>query len=101
MSSVSCPNCNTPAPPGAMFCDHCGYDLRTIGPAAQSPVAPTYMVPSAKIAGRNCPKFHLRYSLNTNRRFHRLFLHLRQLQLRLQRRYRLLRNRHTHPLQHR
>lgn len=55
MSNVSCPNCNTPAPPGAMFCDHCGYDLRTIGPAAQGPVAPTYMVPSAEAGGLACP----------------------------------------------
>jgi hypothetical protein len=55
MSSVSCPNCNTPAPPGAMFCDNCGYDLRTLGPSVQSPVAPTYMVPSAEAGGLACP----------------------------------------------
>jgi uncharacterized Zn finger protein (UPF0148 family) len=32
MSVITCPSCGTPAPPGAIFCDHCGYDLRTIAP---------------------------------------------------------------------
>lgn len=39
MAMINCPSCNTPAPPGAIFCDHCGYDLRTVAPSAQ-PVTP-------------------------------------------------------------
>ncbi len=42
MSVITCPSCNTPAPPGAVFCDQCGYDLRTVTPsepAAQQPAA--------------------------------------------------------------
>jgi len=55
MSSVTCPNCNTPAPPGAMFCDNCGYDLRTINPGEQGPIPPTYMVPLSEEEGIACP----------------------------------------------
>jgi hypothetical protein len=36
MSVITCPSCGTPAPPGAIFCDHCGYDLRTVTPAPAS-----------------------------------------------------------------
>lgn len=54
--SISCPSCNTPAPPGAVFCDNCGYDLRTVAPDAQQPVPPTYHVPEPQAAsGMNCP----------------------------------------------
>lgn len=39
MSMIVCPSCNTPAPPGAIFCDHCGYDLRTVQPPSPPPAA--------------------------------------------------------------
>jgi len=45
MSSIVCPSCHTPAPPGAIFCDHCGYDLRTVASSAPKPMPPTFMVP--------------------------------------------------------
>lgn len=45
MSAIICPSCNTPAPPGAVFCDHCGYDLRTVAQDAPKPMPPTFMVP--------------------------------------------------------
>jgi len=44
MSVTNCPSCNTPAPPGAIFCDNCGFDLRSPGASAQQPVPPTFMV---------------------------------------------------------
>lgn len=48
MSVITCPSCNTPAPPGAVFCDQCGYDLRTVTPsgpsAQQSASAPAGIV---------------------------------------------------------
>lgn len=34
---ITCPSCQTPAPPGAVFCDHCGYDLRTVTPSTPIP----------------------------------------------------------------
>lgn len=49
MSSNTCPSCSTPAPPGAVFCDHCGYDLRSVTPASPAgKLPPTYMIPSAE-----------------------------------------------------
>ena len=54
--SVTCPSCGTPAPPGAVFCDNCGYDLRTVAPDAQQPVPPTYHVPEPQAeGGSSCP----------------------------------------------
>lgn len=43
MSIQTCPSCNTSVPPGAVFCDNCGYDLRSVDATqgAQAPVAPT------------------------------------------------------------
>ncbi len=55
MSVVTCPNCRTPAPPGAIFCDNCGYDLRTVAPAAQQPIPPTFMVPQGEAGEIICP----------------------------------------------
>lgn len=55
MSVITCPSCGTPAPPGAVFCDHCGYDLRTVAPAAPQPVPPTFAVPSAESGMITCP----------------------------------------------
>lgn len=51
MSVSNCPSCNTPVPPGSIFCDNCGYDLRTIPPAgaqaagSDAAIAPTFHVP--------------------------------------------------------
>jgi hypothetical protein len=45
MSTITCPSCQTVAPPGAIFCDHCGYDLRTVTPSP-APVPPTYVISS-------------------------------------------------------
>jgi uncharacterized Zn finger protein (UPF0148 family) len=55
MSAVACPNCRTPAPPGAIFCDNCGYDLRTVSPSAQQPVPPTFLVPQGEAGEIICP----------------------------------------------
>ena len=38
MSTITCPNCNTPAPAGAVFCDNCGFDLRNVAIASPMPV---------------------------------------------------------------
>ena len=43
MSVIICPSCQSSAPPGAIFCDNCGYDLRTVTPPAQQPLPPTQM----------------------------------------------------------
>lgn len=51
MSVITCPSCNTPAPPGAVFCDHCGYDLRTVAPSGPAPQQPTFAVPGTIV----CP----------------------------------------------
>lgn len=53
MSVITCPSCNTPAPPGGVFCDHCGYDLRTVTPNA--PMPPTFKAPSADTGELICP----------------------------------------------
>jgi hypothetical protein len=45
MAMINCPNCNTPAPPGAIFCDHCGFDLRAIAHSEQ-PVSPPPVSPA-------------------------------------------------------
>ena len=56
MSVITCPSCNTPAPPGAVFCDHCGYDLRTVAPSPSGqPLPPTFMVPGAEGGEIICP----------------------------------------------
>jgi hypothetical protein len=52
MSMINCPSCNTPAPPGAVFCDHCGYDLRTVAPPAASSPPPA---PPANMGEIICP----------------------------------------------
>ena len=36
MAAITCPSCNATALPGAAFCDHCGYDLRTVMPEIAS-----------------------------------------------------------------
>lgn len=52
MSMIVCPSCNTPAPPGAVFCDNCGYDLRTVAPPA-APTPPP--APAANLGEIICP----------------------------------------------
>ncbi len=56
MSVTQCPSCSTPVPPGSVFCDNCGYDLRTVAPAAQAPAAqaPQYQAPPVS-GGLTCP----------------------------------------------
>ncbi|MFM8322096.1 MAG: double zinc ribbon domain-containing protein [Chloroflexota bacterium] len=55
MSVITCPSCQTPAPPGAVFCDHCGYDLRTLAPPSSKPVPPTFLVPAPEPETIVCP----------------------------------------------
>jgi len=55
MSVTTCPSCHTPAPPGAIFCDHCGYDLRTVAPTAQQPLPPTVVISHAEASEIICP----------------------------------------------
>jgi hypothetical protein len=45
MSTITCPSCNAIALPGAAFCDHCGYDLRTVE-AGPEPTPPPVMPPA-------------------------------------------------------
>jgi len=58
MSVITCPSCGTPAPPGAIFCDHCGFDLRTVAPSAppvaQEPAAPASQAQNGDIICSNC-----------------------------------------------
>lgn len=55
MAMITCPSCNTPAPPGAVFCDHCGYDLRTVAPpTAPEPAIPAAMSPAKDIVCPTC-----------------------------------------------
>ena len=54
MSVTTCPSCNTSVPPGAVFCDNCGYDLRTVGAESEAPVQATYQVPPPE-GDLNCP----------------------------------------------
>lgn len=54
MSMITCPSCNTPAPPGAVFCDHCGYDLRTVAPLSP-PDQPAVSAPQAEMGEITCP----------------------------------------------
>jgi pSer/pThr/pTyr-binding forkhead associated (FHA) protein len=63
MSVITCPSCGTPAPPGAIFCDHCGYDLRTIAPATP-PMTSASPVPAPQnrdgdIVCSNCQHINL------------------------------------------
>jgi len=55
MSVITCPNCRTPAPPGAIFCDNCGYDLRAVAPVAQQQTPPTFLVPQSDTGEMVCP----------------------------------------------
>jgi hypothetical protein len=55
MSSITCPSCHMAAPAGAIFCDNCGYDLRTLSPAPAPPLPPTQLVPDSGSAELVCP----------------------------------------------
>lgn len=55
MSAITCPSCHTVAPPGAIFCDQCGYDLRTVAPATPAPIPPTYLVSETGTGEITCP----------------------------------------------
>ncbi len=55
MSVTNCPSCSSTVPPGSVFCDNCGYDLRGVAPAAQPPVPPTFQMPG--VGGEiTCPQ---------------------------------------------
>jgi pSer/pThr/pTyr-binding forkhead associated (FHA) protein len=55
MSSIICPSCHMAAPAGAIFCDNCGYDLRTVSAAATPPIPPTQLVTDSGSAEIICP----------------------------------------------
>lgn len=55
MSKIICPSCNTVAAFGAIFCDNCGYDLRTVSAIDDAPIPPTQMVSGSGSAGIPCP----------------------------------------------
>ena len=55
MSTVICPNCKTPASPGAIFCDECGYDLRNV-PVETSATPPVSASPQPTGGNISCTK---------------------------------------------
>jgi pSer/pThr/pTyr-binding forkhead associated (FHA) protein len=55
MSSITCPSCHMAAPAGAIFCDNCGYDLRTVSAAAAPPIPPTQLVSESGSGEIICP----------------------------------------------
>ncbi len=40
MVNILCPSCKTSAPPGAVFCDNCGFDLRAVSTGSEKPLQP-------------------------------------------------------------
>ncbi len=40
MVNILCPSCKTSAPPGAVFCDNCGFDLRSVSIGGEKPHQP-------------------------------------------------------------
>ena len=55
MASITCPNCSTPAPAGAIFCDNCGFDLRGTVAAPPPMAPPAAWAPQAPSGGMICP----------------------------------------------
>ncbi len=53
MSVTNCPSCQAPVPPGAIFCDNCGVDLRTVQPVQQQ--ATVVAAPAQGPGGITCP----------------------------------------------
>ncbi len=52
--AIVCPSCNTPAVPGAIFCDNCGFDLRNVSQGAAPAPAPAAYTPQPA-ASVTCP----------------------------------------------
>ena len=55
MSITNCPNCNSPVPPGSIFCDNCGFDLRTVSGAGQAIPPPSLQASGAGSGSITCP----------------------------------------------
>ena len=55
MSITNCPNCNSPVPPGSIFCDNCGFDLRTVSSAGQANPSPSFQASEAGSGSITCP----------------------------------------------
>lgn len=58
MNTPICPSCNSPVPAGAIFCDNCGFDLRSAAPAQApmgQPPAVMGMPPAQPQGGIVCP----------------------------------------------
>jgi len=55
MSITNCPNCNSPVPPGSIFCDNCGFDLRTVSSAGQAMPSPSNQAAGAGSGSITCP----------------------------------------------
>lgn len=55
MSISTCPNCGSPVPPGSIFCDNCGFDLRTISSAGQATPSPAMEAAQGKPGSITCP----------------------------------------------
>ena len=57
MNAQTCPSCNSPTPVGSIFCDTCGFDLRSAPAAQASPMAPYTAMPApqpAQMGGATC-----------------------------------------------
>lgn len=54
MSIANCPNCSSPVPPGSIFCDNCGFDLRTVSSAGQLAPSPAAGAGSGNITCPTC-----------------------------------------------
>jgi hypothetical protein len=54
MSITNCPNCNSPVPPGSIFCDNCGFDLRNVASGGQG-MASAAQSPEKGESGVTCP----------------------------------------------
>jgi uncharacterized Zn finger protein (UPF0148 family) len=55
MSNIICPSCKTPAPPGAIFCDNCGYDLRAITAVDDRPLPQNQVSSNGDTGQKICP----------------------------------------------
>lgn len=55
MSVSTCPNCGSPVPPGSIFCDNCGFDLRTISSAGSGAPVPAIQAVQGTPGSITCP----------------------------------------------